>query len=150
MFISITLTYKTQPHPTMIKSYYFLIPFLAIIACNQPTQTSKATSLQDSLNIILGGTPANVPELIVCRKRPVFNNKLPASLATFIPRGYEPMDTITADLNMDSITDYILVSCKIDEVSIHPSPKRNLKILTGIRGNKYRLAGESWSIIPTR
>jgi hypothetical protein len=45
--------------------------------------------------------PANVPELIISRKRPNFNNPLPASLAAFIPRSYEPMDTITADLKMD-------------------------------------------------
>ena len=132
----------------MIKSYYFLIPLLAITACHQTTQTSKATSQQDSLNIALDGTPANVPELIVSRRQPNFNNPLPSSLATFIPRGYEPMDTITTDLNMDDINDYILVSCKIREDSIHPSPKRNLKILLGQSGNQYRLAGESWSILP--
>jgi hypothetical protein len=46
------------------------------------------------------------------------------------------------------INDYILVSCKIREDSIHPSPKRNLKILLGHSGNQYRLAGESYSILP--
>lgn len=132
----------------MLKSYYFLIPLLAIIACNQPTQTTKATSQQDSLNIALEDTPANVPELIVFHKRPTFNNPLPPSLATFIPRGYEPMDTVAADLNMDEINDYILVSCKLGEDSIHPSPKRNLKVLLGQTNNQYRLAGESWSILP--
>lgn len=58
------------------------------------------------------------------------------------------MDTISADLNMDEINDYILVSCKMGEDSIHPSPKRNLKILLGQTNNQYSLAGESWSIIP--
>jgi hypothetical protein len=87
----------------MIKSYYFLIPFITLSACHQPTQTSKPPSQQDSLNTILNDTPANVPELIISRKRPNFNNPLPASLAAFIPRGYEPMDTISADFNMDNI-----------------------------------------------
>lgn len=132
----------------MLKSYYFLMPFLALTACNQNTPTSKALPQQDSLNMILNDTPANVPELILSRGRPIFNNPLPPSLATFIPRGYEPMDTISADLNVDSINDFILVSCNIREDSIHPSPKRNLKILLGQTNNQYRLAGESWSIIP--
>lgn len=96
----------------------------------------------------LNDTPAIVPELIVYFKRPTFNNPLPPSLASFIPRGYEPLDTITADLNMDDITDYMLVSCKMGEDSIYPSPKRNLKILLGQNSNQYRLAGESYSIIP--
>lgn len=129
-------------------SHYLLIPLLAITACNQMTHTNKKLSQQDSVNIILDGSPANVPELIVSRARPNFNNKLPASLSTFIPHGYEPMDTIMADLNMDDINDYILVSCKIREDSIHPAPKRNLKILLGQNSNQYRLAGESWSILP--
>lgn len=92
----------------MLKSYYFLIPFLALTACHQPTQTSKAVSQQDSLNISLktskppsqqdslnislNGTPANVPELIIFRGRPDFNNPLPTSLASFIPRQYSPTD----------------------------------------------------------
>jgi hypothetical protein len=57
------------------------------------------------------------------------------------------MDTITADLNLDDINDYILVSCKTGEDSLHPSPKRNLKILLGQINNQYRLAGESWNIL---
>lgn len=150
-YLKITTLIKqlTQnPHHPMLKSYYFLIPFLAITACNQTSQTNKTLSQQDSLDLIVEGTPANVHELIISRERPVFNNPLPASLATFIPSGYEPMDTISTDLNMDSINDFILVSCKIREDSIHPSPKRNLKILLGQTSNQYRLAGESWSIIP--
>jgi hypothetical protein len=131
----------------MIKSYYFLIPFLVITACNQTTPTSKATSQQDSLNIIPNDTPANVPELIIARGRPKFNNPLPPSIAAFIPHGYEPMDTISADLNMDNVNDYILVSTKIGEARIHPAPKRNMKILLGHSGNEYSLAGESWSIL---
>jgi len=132
----------------MLKSYYFLIPFLTLTACHQPTQTSKAPTQQDSLDLIMNDTPANVPELIIFRERPGFNNSLPASLASFIPRGYEPMDTITADLNMDDVNDIILVSTKTGEDTLHPSPKRNLKILLGQSSNQYRLAGESWSIIP--
>jgi hypothetical protein len=132
----------------MIKSHYFLIPIFALTACNQNTQTSKPPSQQDSLNMILNDTPAHVPELIVSRGRPNFDTPLPPSLATFIPRGYEPMDTIAADLNMDDINDYILVSSKLGEDSLYPSPKRNLKILLGQTNNHYRLAGESWSILP--
>lgn len=132
----------------MLKSYYFLIPLLALTACHQNTQTTKAVTQQDSLNISLNGTPANVPELIIYHRRPDFNNPLPTSLASFIQRGYEPMDTITADLNMDDINDFILVSRKMGEDSLYPSPKRNLKILLGQSGNQYHLAGESYSIIP--
>ena len=91
---------------------------------------------------------AKVKELIIYNRAPESELKsLPQFLLKYIPAGYKPLDTTSADLNSDGFTDYFLASCKIGEDTLHPSPRRNLKILLQRPNKTYELACNSWTIL---
>lgn len=75
---------------------------------------------------------------------------LPHFLLTHIPAGYEPLDTASADLNLDGLRDYFLAIRKIGEDTLYPSPARNLKMLLCRSGNSYDLACNTWTILAKR
>ncbi|MDF2192869.1 hypothetical protein [Paraflavitalea sp. CAU 1676] len=69
---------------------------------------------------------------------------------THIPEGYEIIDTCSGDLNLDTITDFLILLRQYDEDSLaHRNAgilTRRLLILTGT-GDSYRLAAQSDSIV---
>lgn len=135
----------------MLKLFYIsTISFLAVTCGPKPANNNQqiiSNNIEiDSFN--LGDTTANSKELIsFTRTLYPLLEKLPTYLQKFIRKGYAPLDTTSADLNIDGIRDILLASYKIGEDSLTPSPKRNLKILLGQQSGTYKLECESWEAL---
>ena len=114
-----------------------------------PTSIDKDAAKNESIDsFALGDTTANVDELIIyTRTYAPLLDSLPGYLKKFIKKGYAPLDTGSADLNADGITDFFLATYKMGEDTLDPSPKRNLKILLGQQDGTYKLECESWEAL---
>ena len=121
------------------------------ISCRQNSnkQAPKIITPVDSLNSFdLADTTALVDELIVYKRTSAsLLGNLPQYLTKFISKGYAALDTVSADLNTDGITDFLLALYKIGEDTINPSPKRNLKLLLGQPDQTYKLECQSWTVL---
>lgn len=70
----------------------------------------------------------------------------PTIFDSYLPLGYEIMDSVSGDVNSDNLTDYILVLQKNDEDSLSvlgESVKRPMIILTGSTSGSLVLAGRN-------
>lgn len=65
---------------------------------------------------------------------------LPASISKFIPDGFAALDTASGDLNMDGISDMILVLKPLGEDTTEEYKNRPVMILTGSESGQYTLA----------
>ena len=65
---------------------------------------------------------------------------VPASIAKFIPDGFTTLDTASGDLNMDGISDMILVLKPLGEDTTEEYKNRPVLILIGSRSGQYTLA----------
>lgn len=80
--------------------------------------------------------------------KPTIN--LPADLAVFVPKGYTALDTISGDLNLDSIPDKILILRKAHEDTIDQDDtagRRPLLILTGQADHSFKLAAQNDKVV---
>lgn len=84
---------------------------------------------------------------LLCISRPV----KAASLQSFIPEGYAILDSVSGQLNKDSLTDMILVLKRINEDSISASSdfaiKRETVILLGTGKNEYKVVGRNMNVV---
>jgi|WetSurMetagenome_2_1015567.scaffolds.fasta_scaffold653239_1 hypothetical protein len=68
------------------------------------------------------------------------------SLGSFVPKGFEVLDTVSGDLNLDAHTDVILI-LKSKQETDTSDMNRPLLILEGIAKGKYKLAGRNDHIV---
>lgn len=72
------------------------------------------------------------------------------NISEFIPQGYEVLQQVKGNLNLDKIDDLIVVLKKKGEdtlSSVETPVKRKLLILTGTTGNKYKLAAQNENVV---
>jgi hypothetical protein len=114
----------------------FICLLLTLFSCNQsPKQENKTSIITDTIS-----TTDNQP------KREAFKqdiDNLPNELLEFVPTNFSVLDTISGDLNLDEINDYILVLKKNGEDSLSnvvDNPERRpLLILLRDKDNKLKL-----------
>lgn len=73
------------------------------------------------------------------------------SIAKYITKGYEPLDTASGDINGDNISDLLLVTSIINEDSIRYEStefKRELLLLLGQNDGSYKLYCRNTNAIP--
>jgi hypothetical protein len=68
------------------------------------------------------------------------------SLASFVPKNYAILDTIFGDLNMDSLSDVVLI-LKVKSEKDTSNADRPLLILEGLSKDKFKLAGRNDHIV---
>lgn len=134
----------------MLKPLLILTLTFILASCGQNPKTLDKENITkaDSINAFdLGDTTANVKELISYTKAKNSLENLPEYFTKYIPIGYAALDTVSADLNVDGISDFLLATFKIGEDTANPSPKRNLKILLGQPNQTFKLDCESWTAL---
>ena len=114
----------------------FIGLLLILFSCNQSSKQENKTS------IITDTISANDNQ----PKKEAFKqdiDNLPNELLEFVPKDFSVLDTISGDLNLDEINDYILVLKKNGEDSlsnvIDNPEKRPLLILLRDKDNKLKL-----------
>jgi hypothetical protein len=113
----------------------FICLLLTLFSCNQsPRQENKTSITTDTLT-----RTDNLP------KREAFKqviDNLPNELLEFVPTNFSVLDTISGDLNLDKINDYILVLKKNGEEKtsdvIDNPERRPLLILLRDKDNKLQ------------
>ncbi|WP_046367246.1 hypothetical protein [Flavihumibacter petaseus] len=78
---------------------------------------------------------------------------LPDSLAKYIARGHEAIDTVTGDINEDNINDLVLVTGLINEDSLRYESgpinlPRHMLIFMGYKNNQYHFSFRNKKAIP--
>lgn len=122
----------------------FLCLILTLFSCNQNSRQEKTTAI----NIGAMTTTENT------LKRESFKQKvdnLPDELSEFVPTDYSVLDTVSGDLNLDEIKDYILVLKKngedtLSNVIANPE-RRPLLILLRNKDNKLQLARKNYNTV---
>ncbi|WP_133943908.1 hypothetical protein [Epilithonimonas xixisoli] len=116
----------------------FICLLLTLCSCNQNSKQEK--SAVKNIDTITTGIE-NI------QKREPFKqvvDNLPNELLEFVPKNYSVLDTVSGDLNLDEINDYILVLKKNDEDTlsdvIDNPERRPLLILLRNKDNKLQLA----------
>lgn len=135
------------------------IGLLLLSSCGQSASDKKAIPT-DSVTVknTTGGDSASAIPLGADAKADSYYDKPgienpPKAVATFIPDGYEVLDTCSGDLNLDTYTDMLVLLHKRDEQdSVDEesgrSAKRRLLVLTGVQsGDTYKLAAQSDSAV---
>lgn len=133
-----------------------LLLLILLAACGGPASQSEVTDKKDSITTARdSSTPAAVPHAReIGRSGNYIDWKgitgLPAALTTWVPAGFQVKDTLSGNLNLDSLTDWLLVLSRPGEDTLTESQyavdgqvKRKLLILTGQPDNSYKLAAES-------
>jgi len=121
---------------TKLTTNIFICLLLTILSCNQSPRQDKITAITaDTL------TPTENSPKRESFKQAVDN--LPSELLPFLPTNYSVLDTVSGDLNLDGINDYILVLKKNGEDTlsnvIDNPEKRPLLILLRDKNNKLKL-----------
>ncbi len=114
----------------------FVCLLLTLISCNESPRYEKTTAINtDTLTINDNRSKMEAFKQTV--------DNLPSELLEFVPAKYSVLDTISGDLNLDEIKDYILVLKKNEEGSlanvVHDTEKRPLLILIRDSNNKLQL-----------
>ena len=114
----------------------FIFLLLTLFSCNQsPRKENKTSLITDTLT-----TTDNQPKREAF-KQDIYN--LPNELLEFVPTNFSVLDTISGDLNLDEINDYILVLKKNGEDSltnvVDNPERRPLLILLRDKNNKLQL-----------
>ena len=121
-----------------IPTNIFLCLFLTLCSCNQNLKQEKLAV--KNIDTITAG-------LENIQKTEPFSqevNNLPNELLEFVPKNYSILDTVSGDINLDEINDYILVLKKNGEDTlsdvIDTPERRPLLILLRNKHNKLQLA----------
>jgi hypothetical protein len=78
------------------------------------------------------------------------SNDAPKNIAAFIPNGYSIFDSTKGDLNLDALTDMILILKNNEEDSVpDDTVARPLLILTGQKDGSYKLEAKNDSVVYT-
>ena len=119
-------------------TYLFLCLFLILCSCNENVKQEKS-SIKNIDTIMSREKNIQKKESF----KPMVNNS-PNELLEFVPKNYSILDTVSGDLNLDDIKDYILILKKNGEDSlsdfIENPEKRPLLILLRNKDNKLQLA----------
>jgi hypothetical protein len=92
----------------IVLNFTTLVYFAFVLFSCQRSYESKIDKLAARSSLDLADTTANVKELIVYKRTSSSKlNNLPKALKQFIPNNYKVLDTISADLNLDGVTDFI-------------------------------------------
>ena len=114
----------------------FICLLLTLFSCHQSRKQENITVIKkDTL------TTTNNPISKVTYKQEV--DKLPKELLEFVPKNYSVLDTVSGDLNLDKIKDFILVLKKNEEEKssnvVDNPEKRPLLILLQDKNKKLQL-----------
>ena len=122
---------------TKLTTNIFICLLLTLLSCNQSQRQENITAITtDTL------TSSDSPLKRESFKQVVDN--LPSELLEFVPSNYSVLDTLSGDLNLDEINDYILVLKKNGEDTlsnvIDNPERRPLLILLRDKNNKLKFA----------
>jgi len=128
-----------------------------LIGCNQhpKQQTANLPPRSDSPKTITDSAGSDsLPHSAA--KDDAYNDNMPVNLppglATFLPKGYEALDTSGGDINRDSLRDMILI-CRTkdrDSLDIETPGPRPLLILTGQPDGSFKLAARNDNVVLCR
>lgn len=124
---------------TKLSPKLFFCSLLILFSCKQkPNQQKLSAVNKDQTPIVLVNSTNQEGSF----KQDI--NNLSKDLSEFVPKNYSVLDTVSGDLNIDQIKDYILVLSKNGEDTlsdeIEDYEKRPLLILLGTPKNKLQLA----------
>ncbi len=117
----------------------FLLSLLTVFACRQSSPTQTVLPANGAVEKPVATLPAPIPQEA---------NSNPKS---FIPAGYELLDSASGDLNGDAFTDFLLVLKKPNEEELKNDEgavlDRPLLILTGAAGGVLHLAARNNKVV---
>ena len=114
--------------------------FMQLLSCGNENSKSAAghdaESSADTINVTEGGV-----------KSDDYEANMPRELPAFIPAGYSLLDSVSGDLDLDKMKDYILVLKKNGEDTLAgdpaKAPHRPLLILAGVAGGGFILKAKN-------
>jgi len=123
---------------TKFTTKMFICLLLTLLSCNQSPRQEKITAIVLTADTLTSTDNSLKKELF----KQVVDN-LTSELLEFLPTNYSVLDTVSGDLNLDGINDYILVLKKNGEDTlsnvIDNPEKRPLLILLRDKNNKLKL-----------